>query len=180
MNRDDLVLDNINLIYFVITQLGLMDQKELYYDSGIIALVRAAKEFDESKGYAFSTFAITAIRNEIYKDIRVNNTDKRRANFNAVSLNTPINIEDDSELMDLIPSRVNVEEEVMRKIDMENVRKYISRLTAKEQQILYMYIEKELTQKEIAQVLGTTQSYISRRLQIIIEKLRKYLKIERS
>lgn len=177
MNRDDLVLDNINLIYFVIQKMGLLDKKEIYYDSGIIALVRAAQEFDESKGYNFSTFATTAIYNEICKDIKASKTDKRKANYNTLSLDMEIGEEEDATLLDLIPSNVDVEKEVIRKIQREEVYKAIQTLTNKEKQILKYYVEGNLNQGEIARILGNSQAYVSRRLQIIAEKLRK--KIER-
>lgn len=178
MNRDDLVLDNLNLIYFVIKQMGLCDYNEYYYDVGLIALIQAAKHFDETKGYTFSTFATAAIRNEFCKDAKMRNRYKRRSNFNTISLDIPIGEEDDDgTLMDLIPSDVNVEQEVIDKIQREEVREAIkSILTNKEKEILKYYLGQDLTQKEVAAKLGHSQAYISRRLQMIADKLKRYLK----
>lgn len=174
--NEKLVLDNLKLIYFVINRMQLFDKADYYYDVGLIALIRAAHAFDEGKGYSFSTFATTAIQNEILKDIRVNNADKRKANFNTISLETPVSDEDpDSLLIDLIPSDVDVEKEVIEKMQKEAMYKAIEQLTFNEKAIIKYYIKYDLTQKEIAAITGHSQAYVSRKLQTIVIKLRKII-----
>ena len=49
MNKNDLVLDNTNLIYYVLQKMNLYNQREYYYDIGMMGLVKAASTFDPNK-----------------------------------------------------------------------------------------------------------------------------------
>lgn len=49
MNKDDLVLNNTNLIYYILQKMGLYSQKEYYYDIGMMGLVKAASTYDPDK-----------------------------------------------------------------------------------------------------------------------------------
>ena len=178
MESDNLILENLNLIHFVIKRMGLSHRHDYYYDIGLIGLIRAARQFDESKGYLFSTYASRTIQNEICVDMRRNRSEKRKANFNTISLDTPIYKNSDGDeilLIDAIPSDENIEEKILEKEQMDQLKKAISTLTDREKEILNYYIIHDMTQKEIAEKMNFTQSYISRRLQIIVKKLKEKL-----
>ena len=175
MESNRLILDNLNLIYFTIQKMGLYDRHEYYYDIGLMGLIKAARQFDESKGYTFSTYAGTIIHNEILADIKSNTYDKRKANLNAISLDSPAypdNEDGEITLIETIPSNVDIEKGLIKKEQIQMLRKAIATLTDKEKLILKYYIYDDKTQKEIAEIMGHTQSYISRLFQIIIRKLR--------
>lgn len=181
MESDKLILDNLNLIYFVLQKMGLYNEREYYYDIGLIALVRAARQFDESKGYTFTTYATMAIRNEICVDMRRAKADKRKANFNTVSLDSVIyqNKEgDDITLMDTISSDINIEEELIEKERMKTLKNAITTLTIKERKVLKYYLMYDMSQRQIAEKIGCTQAHISRIYQRIIKKLQEKMKGE--
>ena len=90
MNRDELVLNNTKLIYMVLKQLGLYNQRDEYYDVGMIGLMKAANKFDPSKGTKFNTYASHIIRTTILYEIRKENQPKRQSNKNTISLDTVI------------------------------------------------------------------------------------------
>jgi DNA-directed RNA polymerase specialized sigma subunit len=49
MNKDELILNNTNLIYRVLQKMNLYDQREYYYEIGLLGLIKAAYNFDSSK-----------------------------------------------------------------------------------------------------------------------------------
>ena len=179
--RDDLILDNLNLIYFVLKQLGLYEQRDNYYDLGLIGLVRAANEYDETKGYTFTTYAATCIRNEILRDIRHNQSDKRKANLNTISLEVVVNSDagKDTLLIDSIPSDFDMEEYIIQREDMLALHKAFKMLDAKEQLLIKRYYgPSKVTQVEIAKEFKTTQTAISRKLKSIIHKIRDLMGLD--
>ena len=89
-SRDDLILDNVSLIYYVLKKMNLYKNADEYYDIGMIGLIKAADTFNESKGYTFSTYGISCIRSELLGYIRRQNSNKRKANYNTISLEMKI------------------------------------------------------------------------------------------
>lgn len=174
--RDKMVLDNVNLVWFVLKQLGLYNQADYYYDLGLIGLVRAANNYDSDKNIKFNTYAVTAIRNEILRDIRHNSMCGRNEVNNALSLDMAVNTNsgDNEEitLMDLVASDFNLEEFMIHKERIELLRKAILTLDNKEKRLLLLYLN-EIPQKNIAKIMGIAQPTVSRNLKKLIEKLRK-------
>ena len=172
MNRDELVLNNTKLIYMVLKQLGLYNQRDEYYDVGMIGLMKAANKFDPSKGTKFNTYASHIIRTTILYEIRKENQPKRQSNKNTISLDTVIHRGDtDVRLKDVLPSDFNVENYLIEQERMEALNKAISTLNDEERSLL---LKKYLgvSQKVIAKDLKITQATVSRRLKRIIKKLR--------
>ena len=180
--NDDLILNNLNLIYFVLKQMGLYKEHERYYDTGLLGLVKAAKNFDPDKGNKFATVAVKYIEREILVDIIQSKRLKRKSNNNTISLDSVIYEDESGEgifLIDMIPSEFNLEEYIIKKTDIELLRKAILTLDIKERALLrYCYGPVKYTQSEIAKIYNTTQSNISRRLKHIIAKLRVAMNIE--
>lgn len=183
MYEERLVTDNINLIYFVLKKMNLYNQREEYYDVGMIGLCKAAQNFDPSRGYAFNTYACSCIRSQILIYIRKKKTNKRKANDNVISLNITI-YEDVSgtklTLEDLLPSKTNIEEELIEKEQIKNLYIALSKLKERELDIINaLYglngVEK-LTQQELSEKYNLSQSYISRIKNKSIKKLRILLK----
>lgn len=181
--RDDLILNNLNLIYFVLKQLGLYEEHEEYYDIGLIGLVKAADDYDSSRGFTFTTLAIKYIRNEILTEIRRNNATPRKANLNTISLeSTILNDSDGKEilLIDMIPSDFDMDEYLIKKEAMDALRKAFNLLSEKEQYILKQYYgSANARQTTIADEFHTTQSAISRKIKTIIKKLRRLMEYDK-
>lgn len=146
---------------------------------GTIGLIKAVNTFDPSKKIKLATYASRCIENEILMYLRRNN--KTRA---EVSFDEPLNIDwDGNELLlsDVLGSENDstykyVEEE----IDKNLLNSAMEHLTDREKIIVQLRFGlrdgSEKTQKEVADLLGISQSYISRLEKRIIKKLKKEIK----
>ena len=107
--EDKIVTDNINLIYHVLKKYGLYRNLDEYYDVGLIGLVKGVKSYDNSKGYAISTYLVKCITTEVLAYQRKITMKKRGGGIKDISIYTPIN-DEENELLDVIPSNENIEE----------------------------------------------------------------------
>lgn len=168
---------NLRLVVYIArkfenTGIGIEDLISI----GTIGLIKAVNTFDPCKKIKLATYASRCIENEILMYLRKNH--KLRS---EVSLDEPLNIDwDGNELLlsdvlgtdsDLIAR--TVEEEADKKF----LREAMKRLTPREQLIMRMRFGlaggKERTQKDVAEQIGISQSYISRLEKRIIRRLRK-------
>lgn len=143
---------------------------------GTIGLIKAVNTFDTEKKIKLATYASRCIENEILMYLRRNN--KIRS---EVSFDEPLNIDwDGNEL--LLSDVLGTEEDVIyRNIEDEVDRKLLvnalSKLNDRERKIMELRFgltgEEEKTQKDVADLLGISQSYISRLEKRIIKRLRK-------
>lgn len=143
---------------------------------GTIGLIKAVNTFKPDKNIKLATYASRCIENEILMFLR--RDVKRRG---EVSLDEPLNVDwDGNELLlsdilgtenDVVCTRI--EEEVNRKL----LRQALDKLSAREKKIMDMRFGlkngKEMTQKEVADAMGISQSYISRLEKKIIERLQR-------
>jgi len=143
---------------------------------GTIGLIKAVNTFDPEKNIKLATYASRCIENEILMYLRRNN--KIRS---EVSFDEPLNIDwDGNELLlsDVLGTEndtiyKNIEDQVDRKL----LKKALDKLTERERIIMELRFglagEEEKTQKDVADLLGISQSYISRLEKRIIKRLRK-------
>ncbi|MFY0545577.1 RNA polymerase sporulation sigma factor SigE [Brevibacillus sp. H7] len=143
---------------------------------GTIGLIKAVNTFDPEKNIKLATYASRCIENEILMYLRRNN--KIRS---EVSFDEPLNIDwDGNELLlsDVLGTEndtiyKNIEDQVDRKL----LKKALDKLTERERIIMELRFGlaggEEKTQKDVADLLGISQSYISRLEKRIIKRLRK-------
>lgn len=143
---------------------------------GTIGLIKAVNTFKIDKNIKLATYASRCIENEILMYLR---RDVKRKS--EVSLDEPLNVDwDGNELLlsdilgteeDVVSTRI--EEEVNRKL----LYHAMTKLSDREKQIMDMRFGlrngKEMTQKEVADAMGISQSYISRLEKKIIERLQR-------
>lgn len=143
---------------------------------GTIGLIKAVNTFKLDKNIKLATYASRCIENEILMYLR---RDVKRKS--EVSLDEPLNVDwDGNELLlsdilgtesDVVSTRI--EEEVNRKL----LHHALTKLSDREKQIMDMRFGlkngKEMTQKEVADAMGISQSYISRLEKKIIERLQR-------
>ncbi|MGM0501650.1 MAG: RNA polymerase sporulation sigma factor SigE [Bacillota bacterium] len=147
---------------------------------GTIGLIKAVNTFDVSKKIKLATYASRCIENEILMYLRKNN--KKRS---ELSFDEPLNVDWDGnelKLSDVLGTEIEliykyIEEEVDRELLLEAMES----LNSRERKIMILRFglrknKQELTQKEVADVLGISQSYISRLEKRIITKLQKQIK----
>lgn len=141
---------------------------------GTIGLIKAVNTFDPGKNIKLATYASRCIENEILMYLRRNA--KTRA---EVSFDEPLNTDwDGNEL--LLSDVIGVESDIVRRIEEEVERDLlgmaVDRLSHREQRIVKLRFGlnngRAKTQKEVADLLGISQSYISRLEKRILQKLR--------
>lgn len=175
--RQILIERNLRLVVYIArkfenTGIGIEDLISI----GTIGLIKAVNTFDPEKRIKLATYASRCIENEILMYLRRTNKLKTE-----ISLDEPLNIDwDGNEL--LLSDVLGTDNDIIYKAIEEEVEKKLlfgamGRLNAREKTILEMrfglYGSSEKTQKEVAQILGISQSYISRLEKRIIRKLKK-------
>ena len=182
MYDEKLVTDNVNLIYYILGKLNLYHKRDEYFDIGMIGLVKAAKNFEPDKNYLFSTYAGSCIYKELLRYIRGEKSLKRKVNNNAISLNKIIydNGENTISLEDTLISDFNIEEEILKKEEIEDLHIALSKLKLLELKVLEYTFglngAEELTQQELSKKYNLSQAQISRIKNKAIKKLREELK----
>lgn len=143
---------------------------------GTIGLIKAVNTFNPQRKIKLATYASRCIENEILMHLRRNNRTKAEVSFDE-----PLNIDwDGNELLlsDVLGTDNDViyrhlEEEVDRNL----LHTAVSKLSPRERKIMELRFglrgAREKTQKEVADLLGISQSYISRLEKRIIRRLRK-------
>ena len=161
---------------FESTGVGLEDLISI----GTIGLIKAVNTFCPTKKIKLATYASRCIENEILMFLRKTSHQK-----NEISIDEPLNIDwDGNEL--LLADILGTEEDIVSKgIESEAeramLRDAIAQLGKREREIMEMRFGlldgKEKTQKEVAEAIGISQSYISRLEKKIIRKLRGQLEL---
>ena len=147
---------------------------------GTIGLIKAVNTFNLNKNIKLATYASRCIENEILMCLRKNN--KKKA---EVSFEEPLNVDlDGNEL--LLSDVLGTDNDEIYKIIEEEIDKNLlfmalDKLSDREKQIMELRFGlttkgKEKTQKEVANILGISQSYISRLEKKIICRLKKEMK----
>ena len=145
---------------------------------GTIGLIKAISTYRLDRNIKLATYASRCIENEILMHIR-----KISAQKSEVSLDEPINMDYDGNEL-LLSDILGTDEDMILRpmeddVDLCVLRQAVKELPQREQEIIVMrfglYGHQELTQKEVAQRMGISQSYISRLEKRIMLKLRKEL-----
>ncbi|MEG7920648.1 RNA polymerase sporulation sigma factor SigE [Bacillus cereus group sp. Sample61] len=143
---------------------------------GTIGLIKAVNTFNPEKKIKLATYASRCIENEILMHLRRNNK-----NRSEVSFDEPLNIDwDGNEL--LLSDVLGTDDDIITKdleatVDRHLLMKALHQLNDREKQIMELRLGlaggEEKTQKDVADMLGISQSYISRLEKRIIKRLRK-------
>ena len=164
--KEQLILSNINIVRHILKSLHLDMSDEDLLATGIEQLIIAANTFDPSKGVPFYPYAKKVIRNEFLESFR-----KKRI-VSVISLDSIINSGDSESgtFANVIPGNEDVERDA---IASDFKRRMRSTLKDREYQILDMYFYGGMNQPEIAKILGTTRSNVSKIFKCALRKLRK-------
>lgn len=178
-SRSKLIEHNLRLVVYIAkkfdnTGVGVEDLISI----GSIGLIKGINTFNPNKNIKLATYASRCIENEILMYLRKNNKTKLE-----VSIDEPLNVDwDGNEL--LLSDILGTDEDIISK-DIENevekklLYKAINKLNNREKTIVQMRYGlnnidgEEMTQKEVADSLGISQSYISRLEKKIMQRLRR-------
>ncbi len=178
--KDELIAHNLRLVVYIARKFDNtgVDLDDLI-SVGTIGLIKAVNTFKNDKNIKLATYASRCIENEILMHLRKISKQK-----SDISLDEPLNVDYEgnklllSDILGTDPEIVckNSEEKEERKI----LKEAIDKLSFREKQIMNMRYgldgEDELTQKEVADMLGISQSYISRLEKKIVLRLKKEFK----
>ncbi len=180
--RAVLIEHNLRLVVYIAkkfdnTGVGVEDLISI----GTIGLIKSVNTYNPDKKIKLATYASRCIENEILMYLRRNNKTKLE-----VSIDEPLNVDwDGNEL--LLSDILGTEEDVIYR-DLENeverklLDKAIEKLSDRERTIINLRFGlntkngEEMTQKEVASLLGISQSYISRLEKKIMKRLKKEIK----
>lgn len=177
--RSILIEHNLRLVVYIAkkfdnTGVGVEDLISI----GTIGLIKAINTYNPEKNIKLATYASRCIENEILMYLRRNSKRKME-----VSIDEPLNVDwDGNEL--LLSDILGTDEDVIYKdiedeIERNLLNKAIDKLSAREKTIVELRFGlnsadgNEMTQKEVADLLGISQSYISRLEKKIIGRLKK-------
>jgi RNA polymerase sporulation-specific sigma factor len=174
-----LISHNLRLVVFIArrfenTGINLEDLISI----GTIGLIKGVNTYRRDKNIKLATYASRCIENEILMYIRKTANQKTE-----VSLDEPINMDCEGNelvLSDILGTDENVVTGKLEEaVDLQLLHQALSQLPQREREIINMRFGlagcKERTQKEVAEYLGISQSYISRLEKKIMQKLRKEL-----
>ena len=177
--KKTLIEHNLRLVVFIArrfenTGVNLEDLISI----GTIGLIKAVNTYRRDKNIKLATYSSRCIENEILMHIR-----KIANQKGEVSLDEPINMDYDGNELLLADILGTDEDMILRpledQVDLCILRQAVSELPDREREIVYMRFglggRKALTQKEVAQKMGISQSYISRLEKRIMLRLRKEL-----
>ena len=177
--RNKLIEHNLRLVAHIVKKFdqGSADQDDLI-SIGTIGLIKGVDSYNKDKNIKLTTYVAKCIENEILMYLRKNASQK-----NEVSIDEPLNIDWDGNELLLSDVLGSDGDEVGRGIEQEDERylllSFVCELPPREKQIMEMRFGmngyEEYTQKEVADALGISQSYISRLEKRIICKLKKQL-----
>ena len=177
--RDKLVEHNLRLVVYIAKKFESAGvELEDLISIGAIGLIKAVKTYSIDKNIKLATYASRCIENEILMQLRKNSRTK-----NEVSLDEPLSNDGEGNEL-LLADVISVDEDCVTKNIETSAEKQIlmgviAKLDRREQMIMYLRFglegNEEKTQKEVADIMGISQSYISRIEKKILSKLRKKL-----
>ena len=175
--KQRLIEHNLRLVVFIArrfenTGINLEDLISI----GTIGLIKAIGTYRRDKNIKLATYGSRCIENEILMHIR-----KIAAQKAEVSLDEPINMDYDGNEL-LLSDILGTDDDIVTghmddEVDLLLLRRALAELPVREKEIILMRFglegRKEMTQKEVAQFMGISQSYISRLEKKIMQRLRK-------
>jgi RNA polymerase sporulation-specific sigma factor len=174
--RNTLIVHNLRLVVYIAkkfesTKINIEDLISI----GSMGLIKGVQTFKIEKNIKLATYASRCIENEILMYLR--KTHKMRQ---EVSLDEVLNVDSEGNEMVLADILASVDDEALvtmtKDEDKREIYQALSNLPKREQEIIIMrfglYDHEPLTQKEVADLLGISQSYISRLEKRIIDKMR--------
>ncbi len=178
-NRNKLIVHNLRLVVYIARKFDSSQASiEDLISIGTIGLIKAVNTFCPERNIKLATYASRCIENEILMYLRKSSSLK-----NEVSIDEPLNIDWDGNELLLSDVLGSDSDEIGRGIEQEDEKmllmRFVDGLPPRERQIMEMRFGMngygEYTQKDVADTLGISQSYISRLEKRIIGKLKKQI-----
>ena len=178
-NRELLIIHNLRLVYIAKKFENKTTSTEDLVSIGTIGLMKAVKTFNPEKNIKLATYASRCIENEILMHLRKVNNIKSEMSFDE-----PLSVDWDGNeltLRDVLGTDPNdVFEEIEYDDEKRLLRQTVAALPEKERNLMTLRFgldgNESLTQKQLADKMGISQSYISRLEKRILQKIKNELK----
>lgn len=174
-----LIERNLRLVAHVAKKYqGLDDDQDDLISIGTIGLIKAVSTFDNSKGNRLATYAARCIDNELLMMLRM-----KKKTSKEVSLHDPIGMDKEGNTISLedilVADTTDVVETLVLKNDVKKLYNIMNEaLNDREKEVIQMRYglsnTQEITQRELASMLGISRSYVSRIEKRALEKLKEY------
>ncbi|MBO5494607.1 MAG: sigma-70 family RNA polymerase sigma factor [Eubacterium sp.] len=180
-SRDLLIIHNLRLVVYIAKKFESKSATtEDLVSIGTIGLMKAVKTFNPDKNIKLATYASRCIENEILMHLRKVNNMK-----SEISFDEPLSVDWDGNELTLRDVLGTEPDDVYDELEYDDEKRLllsvVSTLPEKERRLMTMrfglYGNEPMTQKQLADSMGISQSYISRLEKRILEKLRKQLTI---
>lgn len=178
--REQLILHNMRLVAHVTKKYSVNeDESEELISIGTVGLIKAVSSFKADYGSRFATYAIRCIENEILMYYR-----SKKKTKSDVSLFEPIGTDKEGnqiQLMDVIENDdIDVSNNILKNESIDKLNKYIKEVLSERE--YYILVQRygllgheEMTQRQIAKILGISRSYVSRIEKRALDKLKQVL-----
>ena len=175
--RGKLIEHNLRLVVYIAKKFeGTGIDFEDLISIGSVGLIKAVKTFRNDKNIKLATYASRCIENEILMQLR-----KVSKSKGEVSLEKPLSEDGEGNQLILADIMANEDDEITSNIETsaekDAIWQVLDKLEKREQEIMVLRFglegKEELTQKEVADKLGISQSYISRIEKKILNKMKK-------
>lgn len=177
--REILIEHNLRLVAHIVKKYytGAKNTEDLM-SVGTIGLIKAIDSFDPANGARFATYASRCLQNEILMNFR-----SQKKLQNEVSINESIDMDKDGNpltYIDIISCEDTIAEDIYSRINCKKAIEIIkTKLNSREKQIIVLRYglsgKKSKTQREIADMLGISRSYVSRIEKAALEKIKQSL-----
>lgn len=177
--RDKLIEHNLRLVAHIVRKYYISNKNtEDLISVGTIGLVKAVDSFNYENGTRFATYGAKCIQNEILMLFR-----SQKKLGCEVSLDDTIDVDKDGNpltYIDIICTDDTIADDVDKKMKITKALEYIrDQLDEREKKIIIMRYglgnTRNYTQREVADILGISRSYVSRIEKSVLEKINKYL-----
>lgn len=177
--RQKLITHNLRLVAHIVKKYYSGSDPEELISTGTVGLIKAVDTFDPQNGTRFATYASRCLQNEILMQFRA-----QKKFQNEISVNDTIDTDKDGNPLtygDIISTDEDIADTIELKFKTKKVLDCVMNgLTERERKIMIMRYGidggKGLTQKETAERLGISRSYVSRIEKSALDKLRAYMK----
>ena len=177
--REKLIVHNLRLVAHIVKKyyVTCKNQEDLI-SIGTIGLIKAVDSFDSTNGARFATYAGRCLQNEILMHFR-----SQKKTQCEVSLSEPIDVDKDGNpltYIDIISVDDTIAEDIFVKVTSAQAKRFIKEgLSPRERQIIVLRYglsgKTPLTQRELADGLGISRSYVSRIEKGALQKIQDYL-----
>ena len=179
--RNKLIEHNLRLVAHIVKKYytASPDQDDLI-SIGTIGLIKAIDSYNVENGAGFATYAGKCLQNEILMYFRA-----QKKHINVTSINDPVDVDKEGNpltYLEIIASPDDIVDSIDRKIKLEKIAKAINCvLDEREKKIMVLRYGlnksgRHYAQRDVAELMGISRSYVSRLEKSAIEKIRDYMK----